>query len=154
MPLLWDLECVKFSVHPLRQVFVSYSPLATPCTSPAGNQSHMFQGLVLLVKNYWAGKLNVGLRPLILWKDPLQLWLKLFSSDWDLNTAKTQFGTQTSVPGTRTQPKPSFGLEPTWLGLKPSENPQYLVSGSNEAQVPDVSLQKEFSEKKKKERIQ
>ena len=53
----------------------------------------MFQGLVLLVKNYWAGKLNVGLRPLILWKDPLQLWLKLFSSDWDLNTAKTQFWT-------------------------------------------------------------
>ena len=101
--------------------------------------------------NYWAGKLSVGLGPIILWGDPLQLWLKLFTSDWDLNTAKIQFGTQTSVPGTQTQPKPSFGLESTWLGLKSSENPQYLVSESNEAQVLDVSLQKEFSGKKEKE---
>ena len=33
------------------------------------------------------------------------------------------------------------------LGLKPNQNPQYLVSGPNEAQVLDVSSQKEFSEK-------
>ena len=43
--------------------------------------------------------------------------------------------------------KPCLGLEPMWLGLKPSQNPQYLVSGPNKAQVLDVSLQKEFSEK-------
>ena len=49
--------------------------------------------------------------------------------------------------GTQTQPKPCLGLEPTWLGLKPSQNSQYLVSGPNEAQVLDVSLQKEFSER-------
>ena len=49
--------------------------------------------------------------------------------------------------GTQTQSKPSVGLEPMWLGLKPSQNPQYLVSGSNEAQVLDVSLQKEFTER-------
>ena len=33
------------------------------------------------------------------------------------------------------------------LGLKSSPNPQYLVSGLNEAQVLDVLLQKEFSER-------
>ena len=32
------------------------------------------------------------------------------------------------------------------LGLKPSQNLWYLVLGPNEAQVLDVSLQKEFSE--------
>ena len=37
-----------------------------------------------------------------------------------------------------------LGLEPVWLGLKPSQIPQYLVSGSSEAQVLDVSWQKEF----------
>ena len=35
-----------------------------------------------------------------------------------------------------------LGLEPPWLGLEPSQNPQYLVSGPNEAQVLDVSSQK------------
>ena len=34
-----------------------------------------------------------------------------------------------------------------WLGLKPSQNPWYLVPGPNEAQVLDASSQKEFSEK-------
>ena len=34
-----------------------------------------------------------------------------------------------------------------WLGLKPSQNPQYLVSGPNEAEVLDISSQKEFSER-------
>ena len=34
-----------------------------------------------------------------------------------------------------------------WLGLKPSQNPQYLVSGPNETQLLDVSSQKEFSER-------
>ena len=32
------------------------------------------------------------------------------------------------------------------LELKPSQNPWFVVSGPNEAQVLDVSLQKEFSE--------
>ena len=36
-----------------------------------------------------------------------------------------------------------------WLGLKPSQNPQYLVSEPNEAQVLDVSSQKEFSERQR-----
>ena len=67
--------------------------------------------------------------------------------------------------GTQTQPKPSLRLESMWLGLKPNQNPiwdlntcdldlnpaknpQYLVSGPNETQVLDASLQqKEFSER-------
>ena len=36
-----------------------------------------------------------------------------------------------------------LGLEPMCLGCEPSLNPQCLVSGPNEAQVLDVSLQKE-----------
>ena len=40
-----------------------------------------------------------------------------------------------------------WGLKLMWLVLKPSQNPQYLVSGLNEAQVLDVSWQKEFSER-------
>ena len=43
--------------------------------------------------------------------------------------------------------KPCLGIEPTWLGLKPSQNPWYLVSGPNEVQVLDVSSKKEFSER-------
>ena len=61
---------------------------------------------------------------------------KTFTTDWDLN----------HVVGTQTQSKPCLGLKPTWRGLEPSQNPQYLVSGPNKAQVLDVSLQKEFSE--------
>ena len=44
-----------------------------------------------------------------------------------------------------------LGLEPMGLGLEHSQNPvfqlrsQHLVSGPNEAQVLDVSSQKEFS---------
>ena len=40
-----------------------------------------------------------------------------------------------------------LGLEPMWLGLEPSQNPQWLVSGPNEAEVLDVLSQKEFSER-------
>ena len=40
-----------------------------------------------------------------------------------------------------------LGLESMWLGLEPSLNPECLVSGPNEAQALDVSLQKEFSER-------
>ena len=63
-----------------------------------------------------------------------------------------------------------LGLELTWLGLEPSQNPDWdlnpcdwdsnpakthgllteithLISGLNEAQVLDVSSQKEFSER-------
>ena len=57
----------------------------------------------------------------------VQEMLKPFTPDWDLNP---RAGTQTHV-----------------LGLKPSQNPWYLVSGPNEAQVLDVSLQKEVSER-------
>ena len=39
-----------------------------------------------------------------------------------------------------------LGLEPMCMGLKPSQNPWYLVS-DNEAQILDVSWQKEFSER-------
>ena len=53
-----------------------------------------------------------------------------------------------------------LSLEPTWPGLEPSQNPArdsakthglstevtHLVSGPNEAQVLDVSSQKEFTE--------
>ena len=66
-----------------------------------------------------------------------QKLVKLFISAWDLNPRA----------GTRSQPKSSLKLEPTWLGLKPSQNPGYLFSGPNKAQVLGVSLQKEFSEK-------
>ena len=65
-----------------------------------------------------------------------EIKLKTFTTDWDLN----------HVAGTQTQSKPCLGLKPTWRGLEPSQNPQYLVSGPNEAQVLDVSSQKEFSE--------
>ena len=40
-----------------------------------------------------------------------------------------------------------WGLELMWLVLKPSQNPQYLVSGLNEAQVLGVLLKKKFSER-------
>ena len=51
------------------------------------------------------------------------------------------------MAGTETESKPYLGLEPTWLGLKPSQNPQCLVSGPNETRVLDVSWQKELSER-------
>ena len=41
--------------------------------------------------------------------------LKPFTSDWDLNPCA----------GTRTQPKPSLGLKPMWLGFEPSQNPAW-----------------------------
>ena len=53
--------------------------------------------------------------------------LKACTSDWDLNPhagTRIQTGTWTHVARTRTQPKPRLGLEPTRLGLKPSQNPQ------------------------------
>ena len=79
---------------------------------------------------------------------PEQVFLKPCTSDWDLNAGAR----------TRTQPKPRLGLEPTWPGLKPGQNPDWdlnacgrdsnpakthslpteithLVSGLNEAQV-------------------
>ena len=50
------------------------------------------------------------------------LLLKLFTTDWDLNPCA----------GTRTQAKPILGLEPMWLGLKPSQN---LAWDSNPAKT-------------------
>ena len=41
--------------------------------------------------------------------------MKLFTSDWDLNPCA----------GTQTQPKSSLGLEPTWPGLEPRQNPAW-----------------------------
>ena len=38
-------------------------------------------------------------------------------------------------------------LKPMWLGLKTSQNPQYLVSGLNVAQVLDALSLKELSER-------
>ena len=35
-----------------------------------------------------------------------------------------------------------LGFEPMWLGLKPNQNPCYLVSEHTEAQVLDVSSKK------------
>ena len=52
-----------------------------------------------------------------------------------------------TIFGTQIQRKPCLELEPTWLGLKPSQNPWYLVSGPNEVRVLDVSSQKEFGER-------
>ena len=52
-----------------------------------------------------------------------------------------------TIFGTQIQRKPCLELEPTWLGLKPSQNPWYFVSGPKEAQILDVSSQKEFSER-------
>ena len=49
-------------------------------------------------------------------------------------------------PGSPALQANSLPTELTWLGLKPSQNPWYLVSGPNEAQVLDVSSQKELSE--------
>ena len=48
-------------------------------------------------------------------------------------------------PGSPALQVNSLPTELTWLELKPSQNPWYLVSGPNEAQVLDVSSQKEFS---------
>ena len=42
---------------------------------------------------------------------------------------------------------PQIGTWSHVLGLKLSQNPQYLVSGLNEAQVLDIASQKEFSER-------
>ena len=64
-----------------------------------------------------------------------------------------QTGTWTHAARTQTQPKPWLGLEPMHLGLEPGQNPQSSnwdhTPGFrlNEAQVLDVSLQKEFSER-------
>ena len=54
--------------------------------------------------------------------------LKPFTSDWDSNSTKTLLGTRTA----------------TWLGLKPSKNPRYLVSGPNKAQKKKKKWPKEW----------
>ena len=48
------------------------------------------------------------------------LAMKPFTIDWDLNPR-------------------DWDANPMWLGLKPSQNPWYLVSGPNESQVLDAS---------------
>ena len=57
------------------------------------------------------------------------------------------------MTGTQTQPKPAWDLNARGWELKPSQNPLYLVSEPNEAQVLDVSSQKEFSERQSKKWI-
>ena len=55
---------------------------------------------------------------------------KAHTSDWDLKPAKTQIGTCTH----------GLGLEPSCLLVRIT----YLVSGLTEAQVLNISVQKEF----------
>ena len=50
-------------------------------------------------------------------------------------------------PGSPALQVNSLPTELTWLELKPSQNPWYLVSGPNEVRVLDVSSQKEFGER-------
>ena len=80
--------------------------------------------------------------------------LKSFTSDLDLNPrAETQtqlkpsLGLEPTWLGLKPSQNPAWDLKPTWLGLEPSPNPQCLVSGPNEAWVLDVSSQKEFKDK-------
>lgn len=62
--------CMSFlSVESL----ISYSPLASPYVIPSGLQSQMFWGLIFPVQDPQAGELDVGLRPLTPWGEPLQL---------------------------------------------------------------------------------
>ena len=109
--------------------------------------------------NFWAmlsNPLQMSRTPLTTRTSLAVQWLRLYASN---------VGTMGSIPGqgtrflqaswwnhlpqieTRTQPKPCLGLEPMCLGWKPSQPTQYLVLGPNEAQVLDVSSQKEFSER-------
>ena len=85
-----------------------------------------------------------SLKPLITqWNHLLQIrtWTHV------LGLEPTWLGTQTHITRTWTWLKSCLGLEPMWLELKPSQKPWYLVSGPNEAQIFDISSQKEFSEK-------
>ena len=75
LPLHWDLECMRFCVHPLRAESVPYTPLALPYASPACLQRQMFWGPIFLVQDPQAGQPYVGLRVLTSWIKPLQLWL-------------------------------------------------------------------------------
>ena len=61
--------------------------------------------------------------------------MKPFTSDWDLNPCA----------GTRTQLKPSLELKPTWLGLEPSQNPDWDLNprdgDSNPAKIHSTWFQ-------------
>ena len=48
----------------------------------------------------------------------LKVKVKLFTTDWDSNPCA----------GTQTQPKPSLGLKPMWLGLELSQNPAWNLN--------------------------
>ena len=52
--------------------YVSGSPIWKPHT---GFQNQTFWWLVFLVQESWVGELDVGLRCLTPWREPLQLWL-------------------------------------------------------------------------------
>ena len=84
--------------------------------------------------------------------------LKPFTTDWDMNPCAAglkasqnpvwdsiRIELSQNLAWDSNEAKLCLGLKPTWLGLKPSQNPWYLVSGLNEAQVLDVSPQKELS---------
>ena len=64
MPLLWDLEFVKFSVHPLRQVFVSYSPWLSCVQAPLALKLHVLEAHLP-----GSGVPKVGLGPLTSWRE-------------------------------------------------------------------------------------
>ena len=80
--------------------------------------------------------------------------LKLFTSDWDLNPhaetqtqLKSSLGLEPTWLGLKPSQNPAWDLKPLWLGLEPSPKPQCLVSGPSEAWVLDLSSQKEFNQR-------
>ena len=71
--LSWVLDHVRFCVCPIRVEPISHSSLGLPRLSPAGLQSQMFWGLLFLVPDPQTGELDVGLRLLGSWGEPLRL---------------------------------------------------------------------------------
>ena len=68
LPLLWDLVCVRFCVHPLSEVSVSPSPVELLQLSPTGLQSQILWGLFLM-SDLQTGSLICGSELSHLWKN-------------------------------------------------------------------------------------
>ena len=66
---MYEVLCAPFKCW----VSVSYSPLALLYTSPTGLENQMFEGLIFLVQDPWAGEPDEWLRPLTPLREPLQL---------------------------------------------------------------------------------
>ena len=61
---------MRFCVHPLRaESLFPYSPLALPYARPPGFQWQMFWGVMFSGQDSWAGELNVGLGPLVPYRE-------------------------------------------------------------------------------------